>query len=81
MKLIEDHDAGVLKERITRKLPAEHALGNEPQARRRPPALLEAHAVADLATNCAAALTGDELRRRTRGDTSRFEDKHLLAGS
>ena len=51
VELVEHDDADVLEERVVGELAAEDALGDEPEPRRGPAALLEAHAVADLAAD------------------------------
>jgi hypothetical protein len=74
VELVEDDDPHVLEERVDDQLAAENALGHEPEPRRRPAALLETHAVADLAANRAAALARHPLGRGACRDPPRLED-------
>ena len=81
VELIQDDDPDALEERIGREEPAEHPLGHEPEARPGPPALVEAHAIADLVAERAAPLAGHERGGRACGDPPWLEDEDVpIAG-
>jgi hypothetical protein len=77
VELVEDDDPDLLEERVAHQVAAEDALGEEPEARRRPAPAREADAVADVVAGRATALARDELRGRARGDPARLDDDDL----
>jgi hypothetical protein len=77
VKFVEDDDADIVEERVVDDLTAENTFSKEPQAGVRSTFVLEAHAVADIATDVLTALARDKLGGGAGCDPSRFEHDDL----
>ncbi len=79
VELVEHHRGDAAQRRLRQQAAQQDPLGDEANARVRPPTVLEAHRVADGLAGALAELLGDALGGQARRQPARLEDDDLAA--